>query len=522
MDIQQLVDHFCALDDENRLNEIIATAEPQWPHRKRLFHVINQLMCQERWRPAFILALWMEKNHAQSIFISLAVALGAILYAKPQDLERVLPRLRTQADSLQPKEWTALYNAIVHPALCKIVESFNQNPQYEPVVWQMVTFCCAYIPLFRSLIDPDAVPAPLQLATLRGQANAADQRLQLPLPPQNQPRPVRRAICFMKDFYILHRIAHAMNAYGWEAITYGTPEWGINPLEDVVNLIKIARSQPIDLLVVYTDQLVATPLQTQSYHLLITQLRKLYPDLKVVSVSCDAWATRWGLVDGEKARFRPDIHAIMAMVDTIWSSDSPNLALWEDPEFADKIFHAHIPHAGFAGSTATPFKPNMLYCGDVIYPDHWHRTLWLTAIRQLQLPVTIKPHLHPHSTLPLLESYAIHLQRLQEATCCLHFSRKQNLTCIVTHRSFEAPISGTLLIQEFTPDMHRFFIPGEHYLEFNSLADLRAIAQFIQEEPEQADAIRKRGHAFAHQWYSDEKLIGYLEQRLWPTAITLG
>ncbi|WP_193771122.1 glycosyltransferase [Candidatus Magnetaquicoccus inordinatus] len=516
MNTQQLVDLFCTLDEENRLAELVAAAQPHWPQRKKLFQVVNELMCKARWRPAYLLALWMEKNHAQNIFISLALSLGAIIFDKPQELQRGLLHLRQQAAILNNKEWTVLYNAVVHPGLCKIVETLHYNTQIEAVVAQMVTFCKEFIPLFRDLMDQDSLCLPVPQLLQQQQANLSGPHIQQPLPDVGQPRPNRHVLCFMKDFYILHRIAQAMQLYGWQVLLYGTAEWGINPQEDIGNIIKLCYRSPVDLMVVYTDQLVATPTQTRSYHLLINQLRRLNPNLKVVSVSCDAWATRWGLAEGEKARFRPDIHAIMAQVDAIWSSDSPNLPLWEEPEFSEKILHAHIPHGGFLGSTESPFQTNMLYLGDVIYPDHWHRTIWLTLIKQLQLPVTIKEHFYTKSALSHLENYALHLQRLQEATCCLHFTRKQNLTCIVTHRSFEAPISGALLIQECTPDMHRFFTPGEHYLEFNSLAELRAIAQFIQEEPEQADAIRKRGHAFAHQWYSDDKLIGYLEKFLWP------
>ncbi|MBF0183737.1 MAG: glycosyltransferase family 1 protein [Magnetococcales bacterium] len=516
MDIQKLIDLLIQLDDAENLSGVLSTIEQNRVKKSDSLHLINLFMRQKRMRLAYIIALWMDKNNIENIIISLAICFGAILFSKPLEFQRGISHLRQQADALSRKEWTVTFDTIVHPALALLVDTLHHQPVIEPIVWQLVAFCKEYIPVFRSLLDLEAEPQPLSIASLRQSARHHVDLIRYPLPLPNTTRPKRHAVCFMKDFYIPHRIVHAMNAYGWSATFYGTRDWGINPVDDILKVYNLSCQPLIDLLVVYTDQIVANTAQTKGFMLLFTQLRKINPEIKIVSVSCDAWGTRWGLAEGEMPSFRPDIYAILDLVDAIWSSDSPSLPLWQDPRFSGKIFHTHIPHAGFKGSTERPFQPEMFYCGDKIFPEHWHRTLWLTAADHFQLPVTTKTHLHLSDGLPPLESYYGHLRRLEEATCCLHFNRKQTLTTIVTHRSFEAPISGALLIQEFAPDMHRFFIPGEHYLEFNSLAELRAIAQFIQEEPDQADAMRRRGHAFAHQWYSDEKLIGYLDQFLWP------
>ncbi|MBF0097454.1 MAG: glycosyltransferase family 1 protein [Magnetococcales bacterium] len=516
MDHQQLIQSLQKLDDENNMVGIFSTVANAGLKISEALLVINETLRQHRYRPAYIIALWLDTNRHSNIIISVAICFGAILYNKPEEFPRGLKKLRQQAEKLSRKEWTVLFDTIIHPSLSGIVETLHHQPVIEPIVQQLIDFCKEYIPLFRPMWDMETPPQPLELDSLRQLAKQRAQLIRYPLPQPGLARPTRRVVCFMKDFYILHRITHAMNAYGWQATAYGTADWGIHLQDDIRSVYHLGKEPPIDLLVVYTDQIIATPLQLKAFMLLIKQLRVINPQMKVVSVSCDAWGTRWGLSDGEPCCFRPDIYTILEQVDAIWSSDSPSLPLWQDPRFTDKIFHSHLPHAGYKGSTDRPFHPVMFYCGDKIFPEHWHRTFWLTAAEQFRLPITAQTHLHLSDGLPPLESYRGHLNRLEESTCCLHFNRKQTLATIVTHRSFEAPITGALLIQEFAPDMHRFFIPGEHYLEFNSMAELRAIAQFIQEEPEHADAMRKRGYAFAHQWYSDEKLIGYLDQRLWP------
>ena len=62
--------------------------------------------------------------------------------------------------------------------------------------------------------------------------------------------------------------------------------------------------------------------------------------------------------------------------------------------------------------------------------------------------------------------------------------------------------------------MDCYFIEGEHYLPFTTFADLRSVAKFIQDNPEEAEDIRRKGNAFFRERYIDDKLMAYLDQRL--------
>ena len=92
------------------------------------------------------------------------------------------------------------------------------------------------------------------------------------------------------------------------------------------------------------------------------------------------------------------------------------------------------------------------------------------------------------------------------------------LTSIVTGRCYETMHAGALLVQEASEDMRTFFIAGEHYLEFSSLAELAAVARFITHNRAEAEEIRRCGHAFARERYCDEKLIGYIDASLYFSA----
>jgi spore maturation protein CgeB len=85
---------------------------------------------------------------------------------------------------------------------------------------------------------------------------------------------------------------------------------------------------------------------------------------------------------------------------------------------------------------------------------------------------------------------------------------------IVTGRTFEAILAGALLAQEANPDMDYYFVSGEHYLSFSTFPELRAIARFIAEHPDDAEHIRRTGNAYGKATYNDDKLIGHLDRRL--------
>ena len=106
------------------------------------------------------------------------------------------------------------------------------------------------------------------------------------------------------------------------------------------------------------------------------------------------------------------------------------------------------------------------------------------------------------------------MDRLAASGCSLSLAMRPDLSRVVTDRSIEALLAGTLLIQEATPDLDYFLVAGEHYLAFNSFADLREVAELVKTQPETLQAIRRAGHEFAVARYADDKLIGYLDALL--------
>lgn len=70
-------------------------------------------------------------------------------------------------------------------------------------------------------------------------------------------------------------------------------------------------------------------------------------------------------------------------------------------------------------------------------------------------------------------------------------------------RDFEIPMSGGLYLTEDHPELRRAFQPGEEILTYQSIENLTQKIHYYLEHPEEADAIRKKGHERAmkdHAW----------------------
>ena len=179
----------------------------------------------------------------------------------------------------------------------------------------------------------------------------------------------------------------------------------------------------------------------------------------------------------------------------------------------NKVLSTPLPHDGNFTPPDQPLNPKMLFAGSVS-GFNWHRAFWLSACHHRGLPIEQKVSNHATDGLSALDSYRVYMQGLSASTSCINFAMRSDLTSIVTGRCFEVIVSGSLLVQEATPDMHYYFTAGEHYLEFSTFSELCAIARFITENKDEAEAIRRNGYDFVREKYGDDKIVGYIDEFL--------
>ena len=503
------------LDATNDLSGLIHFVSSGSVNQAKVAHAAALLLSKMRVRSAFVLAKLLNQNGYHDPILSITLSLGGILYGMPEEEAHGLARLHAQTDTLSLNQQTILYKRVVIPVLLfgllgRHIQGLTHYSSNQII--QILEIVKAASPLFRKLFDWHAPVPTLSSETVRRPEEQPARLLSYRLPPSDAPKQPKRVVVAMTETHDLGRandigprITTASNLYGWQTTWYGMKNTSI--AEECHATLEICHQYDAEILFLELDRMIYTlrmaqPSEATAYATMIQQLRQEKPTLKIVGCLCDAWSFDADeLINNTRS------------IDLIWDSTGPSLPLWNHPAFTNKVLHATFPAAGNYFAPRKPMATHLLFSGG-IRGYNWHRLFWLAAAERLALPIVQKLSSHRADGLSALESYTVYMQSLAEATCCLSLTMRTDQSCITTGRSFEVLFGGALLVEEFSPNMSYFFIAGEHYLAFSTLAELVAIIRFIHQHPEKAEAIRRSGHAFARKVYSDEKLIGYLDALL--------
>jgi hypothetical protein len=96
----------------------------------------------------------------------------------------------------------------------------------------------------------------------------------------------------------------------------------------------------------------------------------------------------------------------------------------------------------------------------------------------------------------------------------LNLTQRLGETCILTGRTIEALLAGSVLLEENSVDSAYFFQPGLHYMPFESLADLRVLIERLLTQPERCRALADAGRQWAARYCSGEVFWAELFARL--------
>jgi len=497
------------LDTEDRIDEMVRYVQEGGHQPGDMVQAIHQLLVSKALRPAYLMGMLLANAGYGNPIISVAVAAGGLLFGNAEEEARGLTALRFQTDALTEAQRAELYSAVLEPAAKFLLEGTLRVSDHQRML-RILEILKAGAPRFRTIFDSEAPIPALTLDELRRQGRARSRLISHASPPASAPRSPRRAVvAFRELFFPNHpgsrpldlgpRLVAAMEGYGWRPRFYGMP--CRNLIEEYRSIAELCVAHEAELLVL-DDNLMEAEYARPARAAMIARLRQELPDLKIVSILFDTWS------------LDPVVMTeALAGVDCVWETTSPSLPLWREPAFAGRVLHMQVPHAGNDAGPGAPLDGRLCFCGGV-KGYNWHRAFWLAAAAELGLPVEQRLSSHQSDGLPALESYALYMRQIRNAPCSLNLSMRSDLSCIVTGRSFETIISGSLLVQEATPDMDYYFTAGEHYLSFETLAELVAVVRFLAEHRDEAEEVRRCGNAFARERYSDDRLVGYLDKRL--------
>ena len=498
--------------ENNDIPGLIAIINTKWrdPNdivmASAIYHSIWYLLYKGKIYAVFMIALSLSKYGYQSPVIAFALSIGGLLYNDDQAEKRGIEALAASSQQMTQEQYVQTYGNIVLITAHRLLNVFIHDEDNGKTL-RLLEIIKIVDPCLRSMFDWDVSLPPLLQKPWHQPSHEPNKQITYPLPPSVEPRQQRRVLVTGRGVMVEElrepdsgpRIVHAMNQYGWQteflSIVDGVNWWQIIP--------EICRQHNIDVLIIEDDLICMNELTRRIRAQMIDEVRHDNPHIKVGGYLCDSWVQPAILKETSR------------ILDFIWDFTSFSLSIWKEPNLAHKMICLPCPFTDIFGSTNQPLIPELFFSGSV-KGFNWHRAFWVAATNHLKLPVNVKITAHLQDGLPVLESFALYMQSLTESTCCLNFTMRPDInhSRIVTGRSFEAILSGALLVQELTPDMHHFFVPGKHYLEFSSISELSAIVQFIRENREKAEEIRRCGYEFAKEQYNDEKLIGYLEKHI--------
>ncbi|MEO5363156.1 MAG: glycosyltransferase [Magnetococcus sp. DMHC-8] len=478
-----------------------------------VFVAFQQLLLRRKLRSAHLLAMILDKSGHADAVIALALGAGRLAYGNPENFahSHELNRLRMLVDAQSPAQQTEFLKRFLPPVMITL-SNIALPKMDQGMLVQAIELLRAAVPPYRPIFDFNQPMPAFSLEEQRRQGWEKARVIENPLPPVDAPRLPRRVMLDWPQ-RALHghpvRLAAAFRQYGWQVEIFDRFWTSDNAAENGRALADLCRQQDTEFLFFHGDLRIAAPDAVRHYREMVAHLRQELPSIKVGCWLDDI--DRW---IGE-ARF---MRELSDFCDVMCSSLCHPVPVYDHPDYAKKILRGWTPNT--AGNYLVPDRPldpqRMLYDASV-YSDYWLRLIWLTAAEhkgiRINRVLTAFSYDNPVYQRSPLEYYAGYMKRLGESTCAVNFALIDGHR-LMHGRTFETLFSGSLLLQEAAPNVWGYFIPGEHYLEFTTLAELAALVRFITEHPEEAEEVRRRGNAFACERYNDDRLVAQLDKFL--------
>jgi hypothetical protein len=499
------LEHMLRLDAAGKHREIttyIAAIKnlPEVPHSLYL------MMRQSRYFEAYTLAKLLIANSIYNPVLSLAQAIGGVLFGNLADVQYGLATLTTLVDRATPEQQRLLGHEIVHPIIAQLM--FSSAAQDPAVALTVLEIYKGGMVEMRNIFDWTRDDRRPDLAEWLRQGRERAKLISFASPPPDAPRRPQKVLVAMRERFFPRKpesrlfdfgplITSAMAEYGWQTRFF--PMSFVDFVSDYTQIISLCEQEHFDAL--FIDDYV---ILESSYHGLragmLRRVRELRPEIKIVAIHLDPW-----VIDAAS------MINTSGMIDGLWAPH-PTMPMWQHPALADKMLFMPFPLAGHCAPPKTPLPPRLTFTGSVM-GYNWHRAFWIAgAAHGLEIDTILSSHME--DGLSAIESHARYMARVESTGCSVNFSMRPDLSRVLTARAFETIMAGALLIQEETTEIDPYFVAGEHYLTFDTVRDLRAIARFVAEQPDEAEAIRRRGNAFAREHYSDQKIVGYVDKKL--------
>ena len=523
--MQNLIEAVMRFDETGDIDGLNHFVVSEGCSPSQVYNLLTFLLRNARFRSAFLLAMMLEKSGVRHANVALALSAGGFVFGRPDVGARGLKLLSEQADAHASVQEPFLDEFVLSETIRGLLSAVLPTRNNRLVI-RVIDVLKAAVPECRAMFDWDAPVPELSLEKMR-QRRPQMSLVNNPLPPIGAPRPLRRVLILANWYGGELRFVKGMHNYGWHAEVFnGIEMTDASAVDDSRTLIEVCRQKKIDILLFDVRPLWGFENNEWNrdkvgsifgsgikiFNEMKAQLREENPSFRILGAFLDSSDSI------ERTVLESETGFFDGLLSIYHNPMAPHIL--NNPQYGKKFLrHCLGPFNSYNYSAPErPLLPQMCLRATV-GASHMMRALWLSAAAHKGIAIDQKINQYTNRSERYmrspLEDYAAYMQDLTEATCCLSVTMSGFMQKYINWRSFEVPLSGSLLVQDFTPLMHGFFVPGEHYLEFSSITELLSITRFITERRDEAEEVRRRGYDFAHEQYNDDRLIGQIDKFLY-------
>lgn len=212
------------------------------------------------------------------------------------------------------------------------------------------------------------------------------------------------------------------------------------------------------------------------------------------------------------------LRSIADRVDYIWGF-TPDWDLTQDPCYRNKSIM--FPNVGGFEQLAPPHRHDLDWSScsfnftGSVQGYNLNRVYWILEAIRLNLPLEVlitNPGVD--DGLDCESSLKLYIQKLLSSHASLNLATRKDGSRMLTGRAVEVISLNRLLIQECCPALRRYYVEGEHFLEFKEIEGLASSIHFLESHPRVAQTICSQGYQFYLERYSCRKMVEHIQTLL--------
>lgn len=151
---ESFIETVMRLNTDSTLPELVQFIQGTQHNMGEMLTSTMQLLAKTQLRPAYLLAMLLAKKGQQHVAISLALAVGGLIYHNSIESANGLARLQPLADALSVEQQTLLQKQMVIPLMSPLLTAaIDQTDDLR--IASLLTILKAVDPTIRALLDPE-------------------------------------------------------------------------------------------------------------------------------------------------------------------------------------------------------------------------------------------------------------------------------------------------------------------------------------------------------------------------------